>query len=167
LHRDLWQFFKMTRRDRCSLPVFQVQIDDEIAMDAVSGQSNEHTQITNRPDNVSEASLHGSSKAPNVFRGKADMMPLSPCASIQKSYFCLCKSSPHCVGTQHLPSIFVIERASGLAKSLIGLKRCDFFVWIRLTRSFRPSFRSRHSPLLEAASRVTVMGQFSQPAGIS
>src|SRR4029434_7297779 len=113
LYRDLWQLFKMTRRERCSLPVFQVQIDDEIAMDAVSGQSNEHTQITNRPDNVSEASLHGSSKAPNVFRGKADMMPLSPCASIQKSYFCLWKSSLHCVGTQHLHSIFVkIGRAS-------------------------------------------------------
>ena len=71
------------------LPVFQVQIDDEIAMDAVSGQSNEDAQITNRPDNVSEASLHGSSTAPKVSRGKADMMPLSPSASIQKSHFCL------------------------------------------------------------------------------
>jgi hypothetical protein len=29
--------------------------------------------------------LHWSSTAPKVFRDKPDMMPLSPCASIQKS----------------------------------------------------------------------------------
>jgi hypothetical protein len=77
----------VTRRDWRPLPVFQIQIDDEIAMDAVSGQSNKHAQITNRPDNVSKASLHGSSTDPKVFRDKADMMPLSPCASIQKIAF--------------------------------------------------------------------------------
>src|SRR5205823_14589792 len=35
-------------------------INDEVAMDAISRQTDEHTQIADRPNNVSEASLHGS-----------------------------------------------------------------------------------------------------------
>src|SRR6266542_5238298 len=130
-------------------------------MDAISGQADEHTQITNRPDNVSEASLHGSFTAPKVFRGKPDMMPLSLCASIQKSYFCLWKSSPHSVGTQQSP--FDFRNCEGeRSGNLFDCPRPgDFFAFIGLTRSFRPSFCSRHSSLPEAASRVTVMGQFS------
>jgi len=38
---------------------------------------------------------------------------------------------------------------------------------IGLTHHFDLILSSRHSRLPEMASRVTVMGQFSQPAGIS
>src|SRR6266568_439962 len=63
LHCHFWQSFKITSWDRCALPVFEIQIDDEVAMDTVRREADEHTQITDGPDNVSEASLHGS------FRG--------------------------------------------------------------------------------------------------
>ncbi len=67
----------------------------------------------------------------------------------------------------NLPSIFVIERANGLA-ILYDCKRLgEFSAQIGLADHFDPGFCWRHSPLPEAASRVTVMGQFSQSAVIS
>jgi hypothetical protein len=66
----------------------------------------------------------------------------------------------------NLLSIFVIERASGLAISLIGqdqtILRVDWTDPIIPTHVLLATFT-----LPEAASRVTVMGQLSQSAGIS
>jgi hypothetical protein len=42
----------------------------------------------------------------NCSGSKADMMPFPADASIQKSYVCLCKPSPHCVDTQQSPVDF-------------------------------------------------------------
>ena len=60
LHRHRRQLFKVTGRNRCALPVFEIQINDEVAMDTVRRKTDEHTQIADGPDNVSEASLHWS-----------------------------------------------------------------------------------------------------------
>src|SRR4029077_1555304 len=59
LDRHLRQFLKVAGRNRWPLTVFQIQINNEIAMDPISGKPNEHTQITGRPDNMSDAFLHG------------------------------------------------------------------------------------------------------------
>src|SRR6266446_3947068 len=63
LHRHLRQLLKAAGRDRLALSVFEKEINDEIAMDAVGGQTDEHTQIADRPNNVTEASLHGASRS--------------------------------------------------------------------------------------------------------
>ena len=57
LHRHLRQLFKSPGRDGLAVPVFEKQVDNEIAMDAVGRKTNEHAQVADRPDNVS-ASLH-------------------------------------------------------------------------------------------------------------
>jgi hypothetical protein len=66
----------------------------------------------------------------------------------------------------NLLSIFVIERASGLAISLIGkdqtILRVDWTDPVIPSHVLLATFT-----LPEAASRVTVMGQLSESAGIS
>ena len=59
LHRHLRQLLKAAGRDQLALSVFEKEINDEIAMDAIGGKTDEHTQIADRPDNVS---LHGASR---------------------------------------------------------------------------------------------------------
>jgi len=66
----------------------------------------------------------------------------------------------------NLLSIFVIERANGLAIPMI-VQDWTIFSLIGLTHYFTSAFCSPHSRLPEMASRVTVMGQFSQPAGFT
>ena len=58
LHRHLRQLFKSPGRDGFTVPVFEKQVDYEVAMDSVGRKTNEHAQVADRPDNVSEASLH-------------------------------------------------------------------------------------------------------------
>src|SRR5207302_2216181 len=60
LHRHLRQLFKIMGRRRRPLPVFQVEVNDEVAMDAISGKPDEHTQVANRPNDMSDTSLHRS-----------------------------------------------------------------------------------------------------------
>src|SRR5437660_10844813 len=59
LHRHLRQLLKAAGWDQLALSVFEKEINDEIAMHAVGGKTDEHTQIADRPDNVS---LHGASR---------------------------------------------------------------------------------------------------------
>jgi hypothetical protein len=40
------------------LPILQIQINDEITMDPISGEPDKHAQVTGRPDNMSDAFLH-------------------------------------------------------------------------------------------------------------
>ena len=58
LHRDFWQLLEMSRRDRSAFAVLKKKIDDEVSVNAVSRQPQEHGEITGRPDYIAEASLH-------------------------------------------------------------------------------------------------------------
>src|ERR1700730_272866 len=62
LHRHLRQLVKAPGRDQLAPSVFEKEINDEVAMGDVGGKTNEDTQIADRPDNVTEASLHGASR---------------------------------------------------------------------------------------------------------
>src|SRR4029077_15797299 len=59
LHCHLRELFKVTGWQRGTLPVFQIEINDEIAVDAVSRKADPRAKVTNCPDNMSDASLHG------------------------------------------------------------------------------------------------------------
>src|SRR5215831_52990 len=59
LHRHFRQLLEVERRHRWPLPVFQVQIDNEIAMNPISREPDEDAQVANRPDDMSDAFLHG------------------------------------------------------------------------------------------------------------
>src|SRR5204863_7698564 len=61
LHRHLRELFKTMGWRRRPLPVFQVKVNDEVTMDAVSGKPDQHAQVANRPNDMSDTSLHRSS----------------------------------------------------------------------------------------------------------
>src|SRR5437667_4485499 len=61
LHRDLRQSRKLPRRNGFALPVLEKEVDDEVTMNSVSGKTNQYAQVADRPDKVSEASLHWAS----------------------------------------------------------------------------------------------------------
>src|SRR5437773_12445699 len=85
------------------------------------------------------------------------MMPLPADASIQKSYVCLCKPSPHCVDTQQSPIDFRNCGRKRFGNLLIAQKKLSTNKGAR----GRPAFvLRRHSPLPEAANRLTVIFQF-------
>src|SRR5947208_11186227 len=92
LHVHFWQLLKLSVRDRFSLPVFEKQINDEVAMDTVSRKTDEHTQIADRPNNVSEASLHGSLRSCQWLRqqGRHDAVS-SMCVKSKKNVRLLLK----------------------------------------------------------------------------
>src|SRR6266849_8674383 len=53
LHRHLRQLFKSPGRDEFMVPVFEKQVDNEIALDAVGRNSNQQARGADRPTNVS------------------------------------------------------------------------------------------------------------------
>src|SRR4051812_44295412 len=63
LDRNFRQPIEPACRSRLVLPVFEEQIDDEIAMNPVRRQAEEHAEITECPNYVAEISLHLASRS--------------------------------------------------------------------------------------------------------
>jgi len=122
---------KLSVRDRFSLPVFEKQINDEVAMDTVSRKTDEHTQIADRPNNVSEASLHGSFRSCQWLRqqGRHDAVS-SMCVKSKKIVrlalkmaIVVRKKHPGIVQRVRMfcsLSIFVIASATGLVRPVMA-----------------------------------------------
>src|SRR6267142_5647074 len=68
LHCHLGQTIKLAQRDGGPRPVLQKQVNDEVAMDPVRGEADQNTEVANRPNNVTEASLHKVSTAAEYLK---------------------------------------------------------------------------------------------------
>src|SRR5438067_8643493 len=88
------QLPKPARRNHCAFAVFQEEITDEIPVNAVSREAEEHGEETRRPDHIAEASLH--QVACQLLSQQVLMMAFPAAASHQKWRHCLCKTEPMC-----------------------------------------------------------------------
>src|SRR5260370_18646231 len=130
LHRHFRQLFEVSGRDRFALHVFKKEKNDEVAMDAISRKTDEHTQIADRPDNVSEASLHGSFRRCQWLRqqgrhdaassvcvkSKIEPLPLKTAIASPHNRFATAQKTRarHARRIQCLLSIFFIGCSTGL-----------------------------------------------------
>src|SRR5256886_17434203 len=95
-------------------PVFEEKINDEVAVNAVSREADEHGEVTRRPNHRAEASLH--KVGCQLLRQQVRMMALPSPASNQKWRDCLGKTAPKCAEIRSI-SIFI---AAALASVAIG-----------------------------------------------
>ena len=58
LDRDPGQFLEVRQRHRSPIPVLQIQVDDDVAVQAVEGQAGQDDEITKCPNCVSQTSVH-------------------------------------------------------------------------------------------------------------
>src|SRR2546423_2032779 len=58
LHRHFWQLIEPAGGLETAIPVLQKQVNNEITVNAIGGQPEEHTEVTNGPDQVTKASVH-------------------------------------------------------------------------------------------------------------
>ena len=86
------QLPKPARRNHCAFAVFQEEINDEIPVNAVSREAEEHGEVTRRPNHIAEASLH--KVGCQLLRQQVRMMAFPSPASNQKWRDCLCKTEP-------------------------------------------------------------------------
>src|SRR5437667_5829955 len=86
------QLPKPTRRNYRAFAVLKEEINDEIPVNAVSRETDEHGEVTRRPNHVAEASLH--KVGCQLLRQQVRMMALPPPASNQKWRACLGKTEP-------------------------------------------------------------------------
>jgi len=82
LNRYFWQLPETRRRKHCPFPVFQKEINDEIPVNAVGGEADEHGEVASRPNHVAETSLH--KVGCQLLRQQVRMMALPSPASNQK-----------------------------------------------------------------------------------
>src|SRR4051794_10061266 len=73
LHRHHGQLLELTRWHSRTLPVFQKQINDDVTMNAICGEADEHAHVAHCPDDRGESSLHsGLEKPPRcILRSRA------------------------------------------------------------------------------------------------
>jgi hypothetical protein len=82
LDRHFGQLPKLAGRNRGPLAVLQEKINDEIPVNAVGRQADEHGEVTRRPNDITEASLH--KVGCQVLRQQVRMMAVPSPASNQK-----------------------------------------------------------------------------------
>jgi hypothetical protein len=92
LNRHFWQLPKLAGRNRGPFAVFQEEINDEIPVNAVGRQADEHGEVTRRPNHIAEASLH--KVGCQLLRQQVRMMAVPSPASNQKWRACLGKTAP-------------------------------------------------------------------------
>src|SRR6266704_499493 len=85
------QLPKPARRNHCAFAVFQEEINDEIPVNAVSREAEEHGEVTRRPNHIAEASLH--KVGCQLLRQQVRMMALPSQASNQKWHACIDKAA--------------------------------------------------------------------------
>src|SRR5438046_8541408 len=90
LNRYLWQLLKPAGWNRRAVAVLQKKINDEIPVNAVGRQTNEHGEVTRRPNHIAETSLH--KVGCQLLRQQVRMMALPSPASNQKWRACLGKT---------------------------------------------------------------------------
>src|SRR6267143_2030787 len=91
LNRDLWQLPKPAGWNGRAFAVLQEKINDEIPVNAVGRETNEHGEVTRRPNHIAEASLH--KVGCQLLRQQVRMMALPSPASNQKWRTCLDKTA--------------------------------------------------------------------------
>src|SRR5438477_6340700 len=84
------QLPKPTRRNHRAFAVLKEKINDEIPVNAVSRETDEHGEVTRRPNHIAEASLH--KVGCQLLRQQVRMMALPSPASNQKWRACRCKT---------------------------------------------------------------------------
>ena len=84
LHRHLGQLGELSSRLGSAPAVFQKQVDDEIAMYPVGGKAEEDGQIAERPNDMTDTSLHKGIRNCRWLRQHGRMMALPLQASNQK-----------------------------------------------------------------------------------
>jgi hypothetical protein len=92
LHRYLWQLAKLAGWNSRTFAVLQEKINDEIPVNAIGRETDEHGEVTRRPNHVAEASLH--KVGCQLLRQQVRMMALPSPASNQKWRACLGKTEP-------------------------------------------------------------------------
>ena len=92
LHRYLWQLAKLAGWNSRTFAVLQEKINDEIPVNAIGRETDEHGEVTRRPNHVAEASLH--KVGCQLLRQQVRMMALPAPASNQKWRACLGKTEP-------------------------------------------------------------------------
>src|SRR5205823_12420633 len=75
-------------------PVFEEKINDEVAVNAVSREADEHGEVTRRPNHIAETSLH--KVGCQLLRQQVRMMARPSPASNQKWRGCLDKTTQNC-----------------------------------------------------------------------
>src|SRR5207244_5836698 len=83
---------KPTRRNYRAFAVLKEEINDEIPVNAVSREADEHGEVTRRPNHIAEASLH--KVGCQLLRQQVRMMAFPSPASNQKWRDCLCRTEP-------------------------------------------------------------------------
>jgi len=84
LHCNLGQLLEAASRHWFALPVLKEKVNDEITMDSVRRETDEHGEITGRPNHVAEASLHEISRSCQLLRQHGRMMAFPRQPSNQK-----------------------------------------------------------------------------------
>src|SRR4029077_8375329 len=90
--RYLGQVMKPAGRDGRAFAVLQEKINDEIPVNPIGRQADEHGEVTRRPNHIAEASLH--KVGCQLLRQQVRMMALPSPASNQKWRACLGKIAP-------------------------------------------------------------------------
>jgi hypothetical protein len=90
LNRYLWQLLKLAGWNGRAFAVLQEKINDEIPVNAVGRQADEHGEVTRRPNHIAETSLH--KVGCQLLRQQVRMMALPSPASNQKWRACLDKT---------------------------------------------------------------------------
>src|SRR5205814_9133374 len=108
LNRYFWQLPKLAGRNRPPFAVFKEEINDEIPVNTVARQAEEHGEVTRRPDDITEASLH--KVGCQVLRQQVRMMAFPSPASNQKWRDCLCKTEPKPVKIRTVSILVALTR---------------------------------------------------------
>src|SRR5881392_1414599 len=88
------QLPKPTRRNHLAFAVLKEEINDEIPVNAVSREADEHGEVTRRPNHIAETSLH--KVGCQLLRQQVRMMARPSPASNQKCRGCLDKTTRNC-----------------------------------------------------------------------
>jgi hypothetical protein len=119
LNRNFWQLPKLAGRDRCAFAVFKEEINDEIPVNAVGRKTEEHGEVTRRPNHRAETSLH--KVGCQLLRQQVRMMAVPSPASNQKWRGCLGKTTQKRAQIRPI-SIFI---ALVLASAALGANQED------------------------------------------
>src|SRR5437879_3706541 len=92
LDRYFWQPAEAAGRNYRPFAVFEEEINDEIPVNAVGREADEHGEVTRRPNHIAKASLH--KVGCQLLRQQVRMMALPSPASNQKWRACLGKTEP-------------------------------------------------------------------------
>ena len=110
LNRYFWQLPKLAGRNRRPFAVFKEEINDEIPVNTVAREAEKDGEVTRRPDDITEASLH--KVGCQVLRQQVRMMAFPSPASNQKWRASLGKTARKRSKIRSLPVLIALVLAS-------------------------------------------------------